>query len=78
MTDIQAQIEADDSDLASVSDRVQTEGDRCNIECKLHHLLKQVEEVNQNPLIQTEITPITPPPDTLRTDQIAFLFRKHY
>ena len=51
--DIQTQIEADDSDFAPVSDRVQTEDDLCNIEYKLHHLLKQVEEVNQKPLIQT-------------------------
>ena len=56
--DIQTQIESDDADFASASDSVQTEDDLCNIECKLYHLLKQVEEVNQKLLIQTEITPI--------------------
>ena len=66
--DIQTQIEADDSDFASASDRVQTKDDLCNIECKLHHLLEQSKEVNQKPLIQTEITPIKTPPDTVRTD----------
>ena len=45
--EIQTQIEADDSDFSSVSDRAQTEDDLCNIECKLHHLLEQVEEVNK-------------------------------
>ena len=33
--EIQTQIEADDSDFASVSDRVQTEDDLCNI-CLLY------------------------------------------
>ena len=50
--EIQTQIEADDSDFASVSDRVQPEDDLCNIECKLHHLLEQVEEVNKKPLLR--------------------------
>ena len=58
---IQTEIEADDSNFASVSDRVQTEDDLCNIECKLHHLLEQVEEVNKKSLIQAEVTPIKTP-----------------
>ena len=45
--EIQAQIEADDSDFTSVSDRVQTEDDLSTIECKLHNLLERVEEVNK-------------------------------
>ena len=60
--DIQTQIESDDADFALASDRVQTEDDLCNIECKLQHLLEQVGQVNQKPLINTEITPIKTSP----------------
>ena len=45
--EIQTQIEADESDFTSVSDRVQTEDDLCTIECKLQNLLERVEEVSK-------------------------------
>ena len=60
--DIQSQIESDDADFALASDRVQTEDDLCSIKCKLQHLLEQVEQVNQKPLISAEITPLKAPP----------------
>ena len=45
--EIQTQIESDDSDFASVSDRVQTEDDLCNIECKLQNLLDHAKEMSK-------------------------------
>ena len=59
--DIQSQIESDDADFALASDRVQTEDDLCSIECKLQHLLEQVEQVNQKPLLIPKLRLLKPP-----------------
>ena len=52
--EIQTQIEAEEADVALTSDRVQTEDNLCNIECKLQHLLEQAEHMNQKPVINAE------------------------
>ena len=53
--EIQTQIESEDSDFASVSDRVQTEDDLCNIECKLQNLLDHAEEMSKKILNQSKV-----------------------
>ena len=37
-----------------IRDRVQTDDDLCNIECKLQHLLEQAEHMNQKSVINAE------------------------
>jgi hypothetical protein len=53
--EIQSQIETDESDVTSTSDRVQTEDDLCTIECKLQNLIKYADEMNRKTAVQNEV-----------------------
>ena len=53
--EIQTQIESEDSDFTSASDRVQTEDDLCSIECKLQNLLDHAEEMSKRVANQSEV-----------------------
>ena len=64
--EIQTQIESEDSDFASASDRVQTEDDLCNIECKLQNLLDHAEEMSKKILNQSEVVTFSTPPIQLQ------------
>ena len=53
--EIQTQIESEDSDFTSVSDRVQTEDYLSSIECKLQNLIDHAEEMSRKAASQSEV-----------------------
>ena len=64
--EIQTQIESEDSDFTSASDRVQTEDDLCSIECKLQNLLDHAEEMSRKAASQSEVVTFSTPPIQLQ------------